>query len=752
MSKLRSRLRRFQRHTVTACAVIAAGGTLQAQVPSTWNSVGIGGGGSLFAPTFNPFNSSEMWLACDMSGQYHSVNSGQSWTLTPFTSIQTGPYSPQVQIASDKKTLYDVDATGGNQTPVRSTNGGASWQPLANDPTGQGAFYLFADPTTTTRLFVSSYSTLYFSSNSGTKWSTVVAGDNNSGVVVAGCLFDGNNIYVATSLGVFVSKNGGASFSKITVGGIPATEQIVSFAAAKSGTTTRFIAVTLAAGQIWGGITGDNYGSYKNVYTLDYGVGTSWAARGTGLPSGNYPFFAGMALNDINNMYLAGSCDAGVPVIFKSTNGGKTWTSILQTSNNGNIVTGWQGAGGDHNWSYDQLVFGFTVCQTDSTRAAFTGYGFCHITTNGGSTWKQVYVNPASQNPANALTPKDKSYVGNGLENTSCWWLAWSDASDVWASFTDIKGIKSSDGGNSWSFNYSGQNLNTSYQVAIGPTGTLYMATSSVHDMYESTHLKDSSIDGGTGDVLTSTDKGKTWTKLGSIGHVVMGVALDPTNAKRLYATVANSSAGGVYVCQDTTKGSSAVWAQLSAPPRTQGHAFNIAVLKDGSLVATFSGRMAPSFTASSGVFVSTNGGKSWTDVSAANMDWWTMDLTVDPTDATQNTWYVGVYSGWGGAANNRGGLYKTTNRGKAWTEVWSSDRVGSCAVDPKNSKLIYATTETEGLWVCTNATSASPTFSPVTTYPFRQPTRVFFNPYKAGEVWVTSFGNGLRIGEQSSP
>src|SRR4030095_5768372 len=33
------------------------------------------------------------------------------------------------------------------------------------------------------------------------------------------------------------------------------------------------------------------------------------------------------------------------------------------------------------------------------------------------------------------------------------------------------------------------------------------------------------------------------------------------------------------------------------------------------------------------------------------------------------------------------------------------------------------------------------------TSYPFRQPERVFFNPNNSGEVWVTSFGNGIRIG-----
>jgi len=485
---------------------------------------------------------------------------------------------------------------------------------------------------------------------------------------------------------------------------------------------------------------------------LDFGTSTAWTKRVTGIAAGTYPFFVGMALNDINDVYLGGSCDNGTPIVYKSTNGGQAWAGTLMTAGNKNVITGWQGSGGDRDWSYDQLIFGFAVCPTDAKRVAFTGYGFCHISTNGGTSWQQVYVSPSTQNPAGAATPKGKSYVGVGLENTSCWWLNWCDASNVWASFSDIKGIRSTDAGQTWSFNYTGQNANSSYQVAQGPSGTLYMATSSVHDMFESTHLTDASMNGGTGNVLTSTDKGKTWTKLGSIGHVVMGVALDPTNSKRMYATVAHGSVGGVYVCSDITKGASATWQLLSAPPRTQGHAFNITVLKDGTLVATYSGRISGSFTDSSGVFVSTDGGKTWVDRSAPNMHWWTMDLTVDPTDSTQKTWYVGVYSGWGGAANNRGGLYKSINRGQTWTEVWSSDRVGSCSIDPKNPKIMYVTTETEGLWASLNATSATPTFTQVASYPFRQPVRVFFNPNKAGEVWVTSFGNGVRVGEQSGP
>jgi len=231
-----------------------------------------------------------------------------------------------------------------------------------------------------------------------------------------------------------------------------------------------------------------------------------------------------------------------------------------------------------------------------------------------------------------------------------------------------------------------------------------------------------------------------------------MGVAVDPANPKRLYATVSQFANGGVYVCQDATKGASAVWTKLAAPPRTEGHALNILVLKDGSLLCTFSGRRTTNFTDSSGVFLSTNGGASWLDRSDSNMHWWTKDVVVDPTDTTQNTWYAGVYSGWGGNANDRGGLYKTKNRGLTWSRILTLEGVNSCAVNPKKAGELYVCTETSGLYYSSTATLASPTFGRISSYPFREPLRVYFNPFTPSEIWVTSFGNGIRIGTIPAP
>src|SRR5262249_55548125 len=146
--------------------------------------------------------------------------------------------------------------------------------------------------------------------------------------------------------------------------------------------------------------------------------------------------------------------------------------------------------------------------------------------------------------------------------------------------------------------------------------------------------------------------------------------------------------------------GAASTWTRLPNPPRTEGHPFNIVVLNDGTLVVTYSGRRtsAGAFTASSGVFVSTDGGNTWLDRSAAGLRYWTKDVVIDPFDPSQNTWYAGVFSGWGGPSNDLGGLYKTTDRGQTWTRILNIDRVTSATFNPSDPNELFVTSETRGL------------------------------------------------------
>jgi photosystem II stability/assembly factor-like uncharacterized protein len=721
-------------------------------VPTQWTVRGSGGGGSLYSPAFNPTNSSEIYVGSDMSQLFHTTTAGASWQEIDFRQLTGGP-DAKVQFTENPNILYSLDYSNDATTPTESLDGGQTWHDLTNDPTGGGAFYLYANPANHNQLVVTDYTNLYYSGNGGQTWALkYTAADSGAGLLLSGAFWDGSNIYLGTNDGVVVSTNAGTSFALANIGGLPAGQVILSFAGAKQGTTTRFLAVTAAAADTYSGVQGYDNDGGESVATLDWGS-ANWTVRSLG-DSTAWPFFAGMALTDINTMYVAGSNEAGVPTVFKSTNGGQSWASVLETDTHQNVATGWSGSGGDRGWGYGQTALGFAVSPTDANQLIITDEGFAHSSTNGGTSWQALYVTPADRNTAGKATPTGLSYQDSGLDNTTSWGVAWANANDVIIANTDVQGQRSTDGGQTFGFAFTGDNYNTMFRVIPDSNGNMYAAVGSRHDLYQSTTLTDSLIDSATGAVLFSANQGSTWQVLHNFNHEVDWVATDPTNANRLYAAVAdsNTTIGGIWVTNNLSAGAASTWTELPTPPRTQGHPDTIVVLNDGSVLASFSGRRTTNFTASSGVFLYNPTTQTWADRSAAGMDYWTKDVVVDPNDPLQNTWYAGVYSGWGGQANGLGGLYKTTNRGQSWTLVTSGLDVESITFNPAEPAEAFMTTETQGLWFSSNMQTATPTFTQVANYPFEQPERVFFNPYNPNEIWVTSFGGGVMVGTTSAP
>jgi hypothetical protein len=738
-----------------------------------WQNRGVGGGGALFAPAFSPHDSQELWISCDMSELFRSRTLGSDWDAIHFREIQ-GNRPSLVGFTATPGTLFTLDCTsidGGDQRrPTKSIDGGKTWTILSNDPTGEDAFGLWSDPNASGRLLLSGWNTVHFSSTSGTTWSTVYTGtDSGAGVRIAGVIWSGTAIYVGTNHGVLRSTNSGSSFAIAAYTGIPSTQRIVTFAGGGAAGSRRLVCATVPESVYNGESIEEFYDALSSasaplIYTLSPDSSSAWQSATSGLVSTHKLPLVAMTPNNPSTMWVAGDNNADVPVVYRSTNSGSTWTQTLITSTNGNVATGWAGDGGDRGWTYGGDPVGFGVSPVDANSAAFTDYGFCHVTTNGGTSWRQTYVSPADQNAAGAFTPKGKSYRSVGLEDTTCWQLLFPTNQRLILCNSDIRGSKSDDGGFSWNFNYTGHADNSMYRVVKHTSGTLFAATSSVHDLYQSTYLQDSRIDGGAGRVLASGDNGSNWTTLRNFAKPVVWVATDPTNSNRLYAAVvhsanATSGTGGIWRTDNLSSGTSATWTRCAAPPRTEYHPFNIVVLNDGTLVASYCARRtsAGAFTPSSGVFVSINSGTTWADRSHADMQYWTKDVVIDPHDNTQGTWYACVFNGWGGAPNGKGGVFRTTDRGVNWTRIMDNAdvpsglcNVESLTIDPNNPNVTWLTTEYDGLWYTPNISVASPVWEEVTSFPFRQPTRVFFDPLNPMAIWVTTFGHGLLKGMPS--
>lgn len=726
------------------------------QSPINWKATGIGGGGALFSPSINPANHNEIYMACDMSELFHTLDTGASWTQANFHQLQGG-HDSKVQFTDSANILYTVDYTNLEANSyiraMKSIDGGQTWQPLAGDPYDSNPsvlMRLLVDPHNAQHVFIADYCTMYFSTDGGNSFTLFHSCVNNgSGNNIAGAYFNGDSIYIATYDGLFYSTNGGNNFSVMATTGIPAQQRMLTFAGGKQNGTVRFYCLTADSDNVYAGITyGDNYyGTWAGVYTMD-GVNGAWTEKVNGISttsgSSDYPMLVGMAENSIDTAYLSGGSDAGSPIVLKTTDGGNNWSHVFLTVDNQNIFTGWAGWEGDQGWDFPEAPFGFTVAQNDAQMAMFTDYSCAHVTTDGGANWRQQYLDPADENPEDAPTPVGKNYHSAGMENTSNWNLMWTDPAHIFSGFSDIGGVMSADSGNSWKFIPIGYNC--IYHIVQHPDGTVYAATSSVHDMYQTPYISNGSSDGGTGEVYLSTDTGKTFSVLHNFGHPVIRLALDPNRPDRMYAAVINSSAGGIYATNNLSEGASSTWTKLATPPRTLGHPSSIHVLNDGSLVASFSATITGNtFSQSSGVFYSTDSGASWFDRSDPMMEYYTQDVVIDPTDSTQNTWYAAVFAGWANANGKGNGLFRTTNRGQNWTQLSDEYRVNSCTVNPNNPNEMYYTTETNGLWYTENLAATTPTFVQDSTYPFRSTVRVNYNPYNNSQIWISSFGNGMR-------
>jgi hypothetical protein len=718
---------------------LSSAGTGSAAVPAKWEGRGIGGGGALFCPSFSPTDPNEVYASTDMGEIFHSTNQGAAWETynCNYRQISGGTHA-KVGYTANPAVRYVISGS----TLCKTTDGGTSWFGLGNDSCRSlhtdvnGSSFLVADDTT-----------MYLSTDGGSTFSSKYT--RSAGLLVSGAFFDGTNVYAGITDGLLVSHNSGSTFTLAPSNGL--SGEMCSFTGAKVGSVTRLMCMTLQPGLVGADVAPYRYFwndvDPAKVFTMD--VGGSWVQRlvMTQTGEGNHLNYIAMAQNNINVAYASG--EAGYwQIVYKTTDGGGTWQQNMFPVKNQNIKSGWEADGGDQDYGWGGGSLGFTVAPNDCNKVMISDMGFCHMSVDGGANWSACYVDPASQNAENQYVTRGKSYKSSGIDQTTAWSIAWADSNNMFVAFTDISGLRSIDGGQTFSFNYSGHYENTMYHVFKHTDGKLYACTSDIHDMYMNWRLSDSPIDSGGGRVLMSTDKGATWTALWNAGHPVVWLEPDWRDDKRMYACVAHSALGGIYVCDDITAATTS-WRRLAAPPRTMGHPQMVKILKDGSLVCSYSARYAGGFTTSAGVFISSDGGSNWEDRTAAEMVWYTREFTIDPNDTNQNIWYVGVSSGWGGGANGRGGLYKTLDRGQHWTRLFEVGDLMSIAFNPNNPAEMWVCGG--GLWYSHNADAANPMISKVYSYPFYSPTRLFYNPYNSDEIWLTSPGNGLRVGHPKS-
>lgn len=290
-------------------------------------------------------------------------------------------------------------------------------------------------------------------------------------------------------------------------------------------------------------------------------------------------------------------------------------------------------------------------------------------TTDGGSTWKNINNNLATEysDPGVYYVQEIKFDPGDPTYNTIfiC---------------TTLGLFKSINGGNSWSLLFpkevtSEEDFVTISYIEIDPSNSskLWIGTGI---QYEDTE--------GNGSIYFSDDGGDTWNEknIFSGDQAIHGIYVDPLSPED-NRTIYVSSGNGFY--KSTNNGSSWTVTSNGLPHnrlrRLKGFTKNNSTTLFLSLTTLFTEGDSQSFKG--GLFKSTNGGDSWIDITG-NLPKYQEDesqfyfywkFTFNPEDpdiiytGTTRGWPDEGYSGW-----EEWGIYKSTNGGQTWE--YTSDQI----------------------------------------------------------------------------
>ena len=278
--------------------------------------------------------------------------------------------------------------------------------------------------------------------------------------------------------------------------------------------------------------------------------------------------------------------------------------------------------------------------------------------------------------------------------------------------------------------------------------GVMYAAAAKHHDIPGWTNVTGPKGQGGG--VVMSTNHGETWTNISNglptDKYPCTCVALDtdsPVDSRTLYASMHGD---GVYKSTDGGKS----WVKKSKGIGRPGN-MNLYLVRIGPDKALYAlvtaNRKDMDFDVPGGLWKSTDGGETWTELTKGLDIWWPCEFAVHPKDPNR-IWIsasdVPVKSG--------GGLFSTTDGGATWKhqltrEDFDQDVLKYCHVfaikfHPKDPDVMYLSVWTHGLLRSENG---GRTWKRIRGIPSETGiNRITFDPEDPNIMYVTTFGKGI--------
>ena len=620
--------------------------------------------------TWHPTSSQIVW-AGTRGGPYESLDDGKTWKpmRAGMPAASTSGYTVEIEkVIFDPNDPHILLALGGNFR--RLSGNGASWGGI------------------------------WKSTDGGSSWSPI--GSVGSGVdILTGGFAAGSSsiVYVVTPSGVFESTDGGASWGNVT-SGVSGTPAFLAL----HPTDPNTLWVSTRSGQIYKSTDGAH----------------SWQLSSSGLQSSSHATNDSfVVVNRQNPDVLYASLPAGssTAAVYRSTDGGDSWTDVFDSSSVGEITS--KLVGGDayysaFGWDYMYPVWLATDPNDPEAVYVFIA-GYIARSLDGGNTWADISSHPIS----------GTAYRGNGYQGEASSKVAFSPftAGQLFALAGDCgKLVRSNDYGWSWIAGApkSQANLwNGSQDVSFSADGTIYVATGQWNtSTYEA--------------VLKSTDRGASWA----------------------YVSSPPSAAGGNQAIYTLPNDSSSVWVGVgSRVYRSQngGQSWTAVTGSLGSAIYDF----APDPTTPTTFYVgAANGVYETTDGVTFDL------LSGSPTSTVGDMVVVDpknpkiLYA----VPTNPpdGGVWRFD--GSSWTQIWSKRYANALAIDPRNDQRLVVVTlgwpdadisEGDGVWLSENG---GQTWTPINTgLQLLRGDTLAFNPDDSEQLIVGLAGGGYFVTDLGS-
>ncbi len=402
----------------------------------------------------------------------------------------------------------------------------------------------------------------------------------------------------------------------------------------------------------------------------------TWSAVNAGLPAGsngNYATVNALAIDPQNPRTIYAGTEADVAPVYKSTNGGATWTA----------------AGLGLPVQHGVLSLAIDPRNSATLYAGVRGGGL-YKSANGGAAWTAANtgMRPFSSDSALVIDPKQPNTLytwnGDGLFKSTDGGSTWSqpkpglpfsflyslaidaqNTSVLYAGIYCCDVFKSTDGGTSWVPTHSGVIVQE-----LGGNSFIYVTTDARGTVYAS---------GPTG-FFKSMNGGTNWSAASFAGLAatrISSIVADPQNPRTLYTVISAPSPSGVFKTSD----GGASWRAVNLPCCVS------ALGIDAQNTSTVYAGTGGTGTGNAGAFKSTDSGTGWTKLRlpAGNG---AEGLATDPQ-------IPGTLYAW-----NSQGFFKSTDGAASWSTLRLPCTVALCtlAVTIDSQSTVYVVNVAAGV------------------------------------------------------